>query len=146
MGPLSIKSDNGVVKRWITLFTCFTTRAVHLEVVENLTAESFLYVLRRFFARRGYPNLVFSDNAGQFQLVFRILMEENANFIAAKGIVWKNIIPKVPWAEDVYERMIGLTKEALKRAIGRKLLKEKELITLIVEIEAILNSRQWTRI
>ncbi|VDN02074.1 unnamed protein product, partial [Onchocerca ochengi] len=57
LGPLPIKSDNGMVKRWISLFTCFTTRAVHPEVVENLTAESFLHVLRRFVARRGYPNL-----------------------------------------------------------------------------------------
>ncbi|VDM94211.1 unnamed protein product, partial [Onchocerca ochengi] len=51
---------------------------------------------------------------------------------------------KAPWAGGVYERMIGFTKQVLKRAIGRKLLKERELITLIVEIEAILNSLPLT--
>ncbi|VDN93542.1 unnamed protein product [Brugia pahangi] len=45
------------------------------------------------------------------------------------------------WGGGVYERLIGLTKRALRRAIGRKLLKEGELITLIVEIEGILNTR-----
>uniref|UniRef100_A0A8R1Y247 U6 snRNA-associated Sm-like protein LSm5 n=1 Tax=Onchocerca volvulus TaxID=6282 RepID=A0A8R1Y247_ONCVO len=46
LGPLSVKVDSGVTKRWITLFRCFTMRAVQLEMVENLSAESFLHVLR----------------------------------------------------------------------------------------------------
>uniref|UniRef100_A0AAF5PKS8 DUF5641 domain-containing protein n=1 Tax=Wuchereria bancrofti TaxID=6293 RepID=A0AAF5PKS8_WUCBA len=71
-------------------------------------------------------------------------MEENANFLATKGMIWKNTIPRAPWGGGVYERLIGLTKRALRRAIGRKLLKEGELITLIVEIEGILNTRPLT--
>ncbi|VIO99988.1 Uncharacterized protein BM_BM17124 [Brugia malayi] len=122
MGPLSVKSNTGLVKRWIALFTCFTIRAVHLEMAENLSAENFSHVLRRFIARRGYPKLILSDNASQFQLVFKTIMEENANFLATKG----------------------LTKKALRKAIGRKLLKEGELITLIAEIEGILNTRPLT--
>uniref|UniRef100_A8PET6 Integrase catalytic domain-containing protein n=1 Tax=Brugia malayi TaxID=6279 RepID=A8PET6_BRUMA len=141
MGPLSVKSNTGLVKRWIALFTCFTTRAVHLEMAENLSAENFSHVLRRFIARRGYPKLILSDNASQFQLVFKTVMEENANFLATKGMIWKNTIPRAPWGGGVYERLIGLTKKALRRAMGRKLLKEGELITLIVEIEGILNTR-----
>uniref|UniRef100_A0A1I7VZ41 Integrase catalytic domain-containing protein n=1 Tax=Loa loa TaxID=7209 RepID=A0A1I7VZ41_LOALO len=67
MGPITIKHNNEKFKRWIALFTCFTTRAIHLELVENLSAESFMYVLRRFISRRGCPKLVLSDNASQFQ-------------------------------------------------------------------------------
>uniref|UniRef100_A0AAF5Q6C0 DUF5641 domain-containing protein n=1 Tax=Wuchereria bancrofti TaxID=6293 RepID=A0AAF5Q6C0_WUCBA len=115
MGPLSVKSNVGVFKRWIALFTCSTTRAVHLEMAGNLSAENFLHVLRRFIARRGYPKLVLSDNVSQFQFVFKTIMEENANFLAAK-------------------------------AIGRKFLKEGELITLIVEIEGILNTQSYVQI
>uniref|UniRef100_A0A1I7W4J9 DUF5641 domain-containing protein n=1 Tax=Loa loa TaxID=7209 RepID=A0A1I7W4J9_LOALO len=59
-------------------------------------------------------------------------------------MIWRNIIPKAPWGGGVYERIIGLTKQALKRAVGRKLLKEGEFITLIVEIEALLNTRPLT--
>ncbi|VDN06670.1 unnamed protein product, partial [Onchocerca ochengi] len=52
LGPLTIKGESGLIKRWIALFTCFTTRAVHLELVDDLTAESFVHVFRRFSARR----------------------------------------------------------------------------------------------
>uniref|UniRef100_A0A1I7VA42 Integrase catalytic domain-containing protein n=1 Tax=Loa loa TaxID=7209 RepID=A0A1I7VA42_LOALO len=61
-GPISIKIEVGVTKRWVVLFACFT-RALHLEVVGNLSAESFLHVLRGFISRRGYPERVLSDNA-----------------------------------------------------------------------------------
>ncbi|VBB32287.1 unnamed protein product [Acanthocheilonema viteae] len=104
LGPLSIKCESGLNKRWIALFTCFTTRAIHLEVVDDLSAESFMHVLRRFGARRGYPY----PNGG------------------------------------VYERLIGLTKNDMRRSIGRRLLRHKELITLMAEIEGVLNSRPLT--
>uniref|UniRef100_A0A1I7VYT7 DUF1758 domain-containing protein n=1 Tax=Loa loa TaxID=7209 RepID=A0A1I7VYT7_LOALO len=44
----------------------------------------------------------------------------------------------------VYERLIGLTKEALRKAVGRRLLTEREMTTLITEIEGILNTRPLT--
>lgn len=57
---------------------------------------------------------------------------------------WKNTIPKAPWTGGIYERIVGITKMALRRAIGRKLLREIELITLIAEIEGVLNTRPLT--
>uniref|UniRef100_A0A1I7V6C0 Integrase catalytic domain-containing protein n=1 Tax=Loa loa TaxID=7209 RepID=A0A1I7V6C0_LOALO len=113
-------------------------------MAENLSAENFLHILRRFVAQRRYPKLVLSDNASQFQVVFNSIMEENSNFLAERGMAWKNTIPRALWSGRVYERLIGLTKRALRRAIGRKLLKEGELITLIAEIEGILNTRPLT--
>uniref|UniRef100_A0A1I7VR75 Integrase catalytic domain-containing protein n=1 Tax=Loa loa TaxID=7209 RepID=A0A1I7VR75_LOALO len=145
LGPVTIKSAYSLInKKWIALFICFTTRAVHPELAEDLSVENFLHVLRRFVARRGYPKLVLSDNASQFQLVFKVIMEQHSNFLAERDIVWKNTIPKAPWGGGIYERIIGLTKQALRRAVGRKLLKEGELITLIAEIEGILNTRPLT--
>uniref|UniRef100_A0A1I7VFI4 Integrase catalytic domain-containing protein n=1 Tax=Loa loa TaxID=7209 RepID=A0A1I7VFI4_LOALO len=126
LGPLSIKSPTGVIKRWIALFTCFTTRAVHLELVEDLSAENFSHIMRRFVARRGYPKLILSDNASQFQLVFKKIMDEKANFLGGKGMIWRNTIPRAPWGGGVYKRFIGLTKEALRKAIGRKLLTKRK--------------------
>uniref|UniRef100_A8PIT2 DUF5641 domain-containing protein n=1 Tax=Brugia malayi TaxID=6279 RepID=A8PIT2_BRUMA len=59
-------------------------------------------------------------------------------------MTWKNIIPKAPWQGGIYERLIGLTKNALRRAIGRKFLAERELVTLIADVESILNTRPLT--
>uniref|UniRef100_A0A1I7VCN4 Integrase catalytic domain-containing protein n=1 Tax=Loa loa TaxID=7209 RepID=A0A1I7VCN4_LOALO len=56
-------------------------------------------------------------------------------FLAEKGMVWENITPNAPWSGGLYERLIGLTKRAMSRVTGRKLLWERELMTLIVEIE-----------
>ncbi|VDO77981.1 unnamed protein product [Onchocerca flexuosa] len=61
-----------------------------------------------------------------------------------KGIIWKSITPRAPWSGGVYERLIGLTKNSMRRCTGRKLLIQKDLITLIVEIEGILNTRPLT--
>ncbi|VDM93242.1 unnamed protein product [Onchocerca ochengi] len=88
LGPITIKIPYKMIKkRWIALFICFTTRAVHLEMVENLSSEDCYHVFSRFTARRGFPKLVLSDNAGQ--VVFKIIMEQNANFMAEEGIVWR---------------------------------------------------------
>ncbi|MCP9257086.1 Integrase core domain containing protein [Dirofilaria immitis] len=97
----------------------YNHEAVHLELVEDLSAENFSHIMRTFVARKGHQKLILSDNASQFQLLFKV-MDENANFLAKK--------------------LIGLTKEALKKAIRRKFLTEREMTTLIVEMEEILNT------
>ena len=56
------------MKRWCCLFTCLTTRAVHVEVVPSLEAESCLAAITRFIARRGKPNIVLIDNGTNFSI------------------------------------------------------------------------------
>ena len=76
-GPLYIKQfvqtsghDTEVVSKkvWVCLFTCLTVRAIHLELVRDMTAEEFILCLRRFMARRGVPCQIISDNAKQFKV------------------------------------------------------------------------------
>jgi hypothetical protein len=55
------------VKGYITIFDCFVTMAVHVEVVTSLTTESFLAALRRFITRRGKPKTIHWDNGTNFQ-------------------------------------------------------------------------------
>ncbi|KAK6032377.1 Tas retrotransposon peptidase A16, partial [Ostertagia ostertagi] len=73
-GPFQVlSSENGETKRWILLLTCMVTRAVHLEIVNSLSAIDFLNGLRRFIARRGKPVLIISDNATNFTLGCEII-------------------------------------------------------------------------
>ena len=61
-GPLIVKAGRTHLKRYECLFTCLTTRAVHLEVAQNLTADSFIATPQRFSSRRGVPEKVYSNN------------------------------------------------------------------------------------
>ena len=66
--PLYIQDKSSKEKVWVCLFTCFTVRAIHFELIKDMTAEQFLLALRRFIARRGKPTEIILDNAPQFKL------------------------------------------------------------------------------
>ena len=68
-GPLEVKNLCGqhTFKAYICLFTCATTRAIHLELVESLSTESFIKAFRKFTARRGLPVKILSDSAKTFK-------------------------------------------------------------------------------
>lgn len=66
-GPLLVKvPSGGMSKAYIALFSCCVTRALHLDLVSDLSTQTFLRCLRRFTARRGVPSLIVSDNAKTF--------------------------------------------------------------------------------
>ncbi|KAG1661324.1 Ovochymase-2 [Nymphon striatum] len=63
-GPLLLKGSR--LKHYVCLFTCATTRAIHLELVDSLKTEEFLLCFRRFIGRRNVPSIIISDNAATF--------------------------------------------------------------------------------
>lgn len=138
MGPLLINNFNGNNKRWICLFTRLVVRAVHLEVVQDLTAEEGLLALRKIISTRGIPTLVTSDNAQYFKLIAKIVSNQ---YCVDKKIRWTYITPVSPWAGGFYERLIGVVKNCMKRSLGKHMLKDNQLAKVIKEIEAVVNSR-----
>ena len=121
-GPL-YTSDNGS-KIYICLFTCASTRAVHLELVNSLSVPAFLQAFRRFAARRGLPARLISDNAKTFKSAAKEVKyigrsPEVQRFLANKGIVWDFIVEKAPWHGGFWERMIQSTGETLFTEIFR---------------------------
>ena len=74
-GPLMIRQKRSNVKRYGCLFTCLTTRAVHLEVSVDLSSDAFVNALRRFLSRRGPVVHIYSDNATNLVGAERILRE-----------------------------------------------------------------------
>ncbi|XP_002735894.1 uncharacterized protein LOC100369374 [Saccoglossus kowalevskii] len=151
-GELHIKRYDGTkTKAYICLFTCASTRAVHLEVVPNLTPAAFLRALRRFAARRSYPHIIISDNQSKFCAAnneLNNLFNENEikSFLAGKGITWNFIPKRAPNFGGFYERLIGMTKNCLCKVLGCAFVNMNELVTLVCEIEAVLNDRPLTHI
>ncbi|MCP4486384.1 MAG: DDE-type integrase/transposase/recombinase, partial [Gammaproteobacteria bacterium] len=152
-GPLIVKFGKENRKTWICLITCLTTRAVHLEVVTDMSSEHFLHAIHRFIARRGKPRLVLSDNAKQFEFTNAVLdrvwkkvttHDDVINYCAQEAIQWQFITALSPWKGGVYERMVGICKSALKKSLGKRLITYEDLVTLLCETEAVVNSRPIT--
>ena len=104
------------------------TRAIHLELMKDKTAYQLLLGFRRFIARHGKPNKVISDNASQFKLaadtvakLWRDILMENdlVSYAANENIQWKFIVELAPWMGGFYERLVGLVKRSLRKAIGK---------------------------
>ena len=149
-GSLSIKDTQGrLSKAYICLFVCATTRAVHLEAVENLTATSFVMCLRRLAATKGMPTLILSDNhktfiAGETFLLDLQLDPSVQEYLQSKNVRWKHQTPRSPWMGGHFERLVRTIKASLATAIARKLLTLEEFSTIVKEAENIVNSRPLT--
>ena len=89
-------------------------------------------------ARRGLPALILSDNAKTFKS--QKLKQSNAE----KCVKWKFNLPRAPWWGGIFERQIRMLKRCLLKAVKSARLKYEELETVILEIEAVLNSRPIT--
>ena len=100
-GPIAVKRGRGREKRYGCLFTCLSSRAVHIEVAESLDTDSFLNCLQRFIARRGLPELIRSDNGRNFVGAERELrqglqewnQERIEGELSEKGVRWLFIRP-----------------------------------------------------
>ena len=73
LGPLYVKEEKSKRKVWICLFTCVAVRAVHLEIIDDMSANQFLMALRRFISRRGKPTEIICDNAKQFKATKKVI-------------------------------------------------------------------------
>ena len=134
-GPLQVKDNDQSAKAWILLFVCATTRAVHLELVMSLSTSDFLHGYRRFVARFGTPQLIRSDNGMAFVSAAQML-----------AVDWRFNPPASPWHGGFYERLVAAVKAPLRRVLGRALVSRDELVTLLAEVEHIVNERPLTHV
>nr|XP_049694654.1 uncharacterized protein LOC126054199 [Helicoverpa armigera] len=151
-GPFMISSRKGrgsrVSKCYLCLFVCLTTKAVHLELVSDLTTQGFLMCLRRFVSRRGKPYEIYSDNGKTFVgannelgRVLKSSREAVTEYGSTEGIRFKFSPAYSPHFGGIWEAGVKSSKHHLKRIAGNAALTFEELATLFTQIEAILNSR-----
>ncbi|KAL0819308.1 hypothetical protein ABMA28_007441 [Loxostege sticticalis] len=149
-GPVQTTIGRKREKRYVALFTCMTSRAIHLELVHSLSADSAIMCIRRFIARRGTPDTIYSDNGTAFVGANRLLREfydsKVQDFSANLGIQWSFIPAAAPFFGGCWERLIRNVKVALGATLKERAPKEEVLITLLLEAESLVNSRPLSHV
>ncbi|XP_056430806.1 uncharacterized protein LOC130369492 [Hyla sarda] len=136
-------------KRWAVLFTCLSIRAVHIELIESMSASSFINALRRFFSVRGPAKLIRSDRGTNFVGACKELHicsndAELLDYLQDKGCTWLFNTPHSSHMGGAWERLIGVARRILDAMLLQSKpthLTHETLSTFMAEVMAIINSR-----
>lgn len=153
-GPMNVKIGRRREKRWGVLFTCLTTRAIHLELAHTLNASSAIMAIQRLAARRGAPLVMYSDNGTNFHGANKELQNAIAeidkskieDYALSRRVKWIFNPPDAPHMGGIWERLIRSVKTALNAALRDQAPSEEVLYTLIAEAEHSVNSRPLTHV
>ena len=130
-GPFHIKKGHTrrpvILNTYAVVLVCLTTKAVHFDLCASLSTEDFLAVLRRFVARRGCPQEIFSDNGTNFsgareeiRALHKLAESEQhlqaiSNFAITHIIKWSHIPPRAPHFGGLWEAAVRAMKIALRK-------------------------------
>ena len=146
-GPIAFKIKKLTYgKCYVALFTCASTRAVHLKLCKDLSAPEFKKAMKEFVARRGCPHVMVSDNGKTFIATSKWLKilkknEDLMNYMATHRIKWQFNLSRAPWWGGFFERLIGIMKRSLSKVIGKKCLTFSELEEILLDVECTMNNR-----
>ena len=151
-GPFYVTVRRTTEKRCGFLFTCLTTRAVHVEVVPSMDSSSCVMGVERFVSRRGTPAMIWSDNGTNFIGAEKELREcvekwntlNIAAELANKGIKWRFNPPSAQHQGGTWERLVRSFKRVLYTILGTRRLTDEVLNTTFCLAEYALNSRPLT--
>lgn len=156
-GPFYVRANKvrnaKVVKCYVSVFVCMSVKAIHLEIVSELSTEAFLAALRRFTSRRGLCTDIYSDCGRNFvgcdrylQDLFKFLRNDSVqatlnNKVLEQGMTWHFQPPYASHFGGLFEAGVKSFKHHFYRVVGTRTLTYDEMHTLLCQVEAILNSR-----
>ena len=151
-GPFMVKQKRSLVKRYGVIFTCLAVRAIHIEVASSLETDTFILALRRFIARRGQVKRIYSDNGtnlvgGERELREAIAQWNNEkihNCLIQREIEWHFSPPLASHYGGTWERCIRTIRKVLNAISKEQQLDDESFLTLMTEVEAIVNGRPLT--
>ena len=133
------------------IFTCLAVRAVHIEVADSLSTDSFLCALRRFVSRRGDVRRLRSDQGTNFKGAERELQEEISKLkdreeaiqrvALGMGIEWRFNPPHASHFGGAWERLIRTVRKILGALLNQQSFSDETLHTLLCEVECVMNNR-----
>lgn len=142
------------MKRYGCLFTCLLTRAIHIEKLDSLDADSFINAFVRFMSRRGVPSILRSDNGTNFvgglKELKRAMKDLQASskvqhHLLMKGVTWVFNPPHASHMGGVWERMIRTVRKVLNALMHKQVINDEILTTFFCEVENIVNGRPLTK-
>ena len=131
----------------IVIFTCAVTRALHIELVDDLKAYTFILALRRLHAATdGTISVIYSDNAKVFHKASKYLISLSRSsrlqdYLANNRIEWRYSASRAPWWGGFWEIMVKTTKDLLIKSFSHSRMSRDALHTALKEVEAAINSR-----
>ena len=145
-GPHMVRNGQNIQKTWVCMFSCLTSRAVYLVLVDSLKSTAFLNALKELACRRTTPKVILSDNATTFvhaSKIFKYISSQDSvkRELADKGITWKWVPERAAWTGGVYEALIKSLKQELYKLCGTGLFSLEDFKLHLVEIEKVINSR-----
>lgn len=152
-GPIEVveryKTRSNKRKAWIAIFVCLVTRAIHIDVVTEYSAVAFIQCFERFVARRGHCRRLYSDNGTNFVGAYKELKSAFKEWhqpgakdqIHSMGTDWVFMTPAAPHQNGISEAAVKSAKFHLSRIMGKLCYTYEHLLTVLIKIEAVLNSR-----
>ena len=145
--PFWVKRARSQVKRYGVLFTCLTTRAIHLEVAQSMDSDSFVHSMRRFIARRGVPEVMRSDNGSNVvggnkelrEAISKWNESQIHEFLLQRNIKWLFNPPLGSLFGEVWEQCIRIVRKILVALMKEQPLDDQGLTTLMCEVESVVN-------
>lgn len=144
--PVTMSKSRGSksYKAYICIFVCCAVKAIHIELVSSLSSEAFLAALRCFIARRGRCIHIINDNGTNFVGANSQLVKLCKNAAHTENIKWSFNPPGAPHFGGIYESGIKSMKTHLHRILNNRTPSYEEFNTLLVQVEALPNSRPLT--
>ena len=148
-GHFFVKMGDETVKMYLLLFVCLNIRAIHMELLPDMTTANFLLAFIRFSNKYCIPDSVYSDNAVTFKQGGFILQNCDADDDLTEYLQRHNIkIRTIPlysaWVGSAWERMIRIVKDSLYKTIGRKKLEYFQMFSILSDVQNAVNSRPLT--
>lgn len=156
-GPFSIRHHSRCrfqTTYYVAIFVCFTTKAVHMEIVPDNTTEAFINALMRFIADRGRVKKIYSDNATNFQGTSNQLKQVQKRLLADReiiaaacqknGVEWSFIPARSPNFGGLWEASVKIAKGLMKAVMQRTSYTYDEFNTLVRQVTVLINSRPIT--
>lgn len=153
-GPFLTKNARKVHKRYGLLFTCFCCRAVHIEMLDDMTTDAFINALRCFISIRGAVSEIRCDQGSNFvgaknelqEALKQVDSNRIVTFLAEKQCDFKMHTPHSSHTGGVWERQIRTVRNILRStaSLSSGRMDDASLRTFFYEAMAIVNSRPLT--